>query len=81
VRNLNFSDLPEINFVTADPQEIISANKKIVESILGRTLERADPLMIYLNSLLAIIIQQRILIDYVAKQNLLAYATGENLRH
>lgn len=55
--------------------------KTIVEGILGRKLERADPLMLFLKSLLAIIVQQRLLVDELCKQNLLAYATGDNLDH
>ena len=70
---------PEISFVTADYDKIMQECLKIMENYLGRPLERADPLRLLLNSLLAIIIQQRLLIDQVAKQNLLAYATGEYL--
>lgn len=78
---MSLSDLPEINFATADPQETAIEVVKTVEKLLGRTLERADPLRIFLRGVEAIIIQQRLLIDQTAKQNLLAYATGDYLDH
>lgn len=70
---------PELNFVTADVEEIQAEALKLIEEYLGRPIERADPLRLLLNSLLAIIIQQRLLIDEVAKMNLLAYSKGEYL--
>lgn len=78
---MKLSDLTTINFATADAQELESAAVALVEELLERKLERADPLRIFLKSLIAIIIQQRILIDHVAKQNLLAYAGGDYLEH
>ena len=74
-------NLPELNFLDATQSEMMAAAKRIVESSLGRTLERADPILLLLNSLTAIILQQRMLIDETAKQNLLYYATGDNLEH
>lgn len=78
---MNLSELPEITFATADPAamdlEIVGA----VEALLGRKLERADPLRLFLRGVEAIIIQQRLLIDETARQNLLAFATKGNLDH
>lgn len=62
-------------------EELLAGAKKIVEKELGRTLERADPILLLLKSLIAIILQQRVLIDETAKQNLLYYAKGANLEH
>lgn len=73
--------LPEINFATANVEELITGCQKTIESELGRKLERADPIMLLLKSLLAIIVQQRLLIDEVAKMNLLAYSKGDYLEH
>lgn len=73
--------LPELNFLDGTQAEILAAAKKIVEEELGRTLERADPILLLLKSFIAIILQQRVLIDEVAKQNLLYYATGDKLEH
>lgn len=78
---MSLSDLPEINFATADPQEIELSVVKTVEGYLGRTLERADPLRIFLRGVEAIIIEQRLLIDRTAKMNLLAYAVDDYLDH
>lgn len=71
--------IPELNFVTADVEAIQSEALKLMEEYLGYPIERANPLRLLLNSLLAIIIQQRLLIDEVAKMNLLAYSKGEYL--
>ncbi len=74
-------NLPELNFLDATQEELLTNSKKIVEKSLGRTLERADPILLLLKSFIAIILQQRVLIDEAAKQNLLYYATGDNLEH
>ena len=74
-------NLPEIDFITADPQEILDEIIAIVEEYLGRKLARADPLRLLINALVAIIIHLRLKIDWTAKQNLLAYATGDYLEH
>ena len=71
--------VPAINFVTADVETIQAECLKLVENYLDRPIERADPLRLLLNSLLAIIIQQRLMIDEVAKMNLLAFSKGEYL--
>ena len=63
---MKFSDLKELTFADADPQEMLINAKRIVEEILGRRIERAE---------------QRLLIDTIAKQNLLYYAEKKNLEH
>lgn len=78
---MKLNELPAINFATADPQEMAIEVVSTVEELLGRKLERADPLRLFLRGVEAIIIQQRLLIDATAKQNLLAYSTGEYLEH
>lgn len=70
---------PAIDFAPVDVEDLESATKKLVEEYLGRTLAAADPIYLLIKSFLAIIIQQRRLLDYAAKQNLLAYATGNYL--
>lgn len=74
-------NLPDINFARADPTELEQAVISAVETILERKLERADPLRLVILSLVNVIIIQRLLIDFAAKQNLLAYATGDYLDH
>lgn len=78
---MKLNELPELTFVTAAPEEMLASAKTIVEGILGRQLERADPLWLFGESLIAVIVQQRLLVDELCKQNLLAYATGDNLEH
>ena len=71
--------MAELIFVETDVDELETSSKTILEGILGRTLAAADPLWLFTKSLLAVIIQQRALINHAAQQNLLRYATGENL--
>lgn len=71
--------VPQINFATADAQELLQGAIKIVEKSLGRKIERADPIRLLLDAFIAIILQQRLLIDEAAKMNLLAFSKGEYL--
>lgn len=71
--------VPELNFATADAQELLQGAIKIVEKSLGRTIARADPIRLLLDAFIAIILQQRLLIDEAAKMNLLAFSKGEYL--
>ena len=70
-----------MDFVEIDVEEMLTSSQKIVESSLGRKLGRADPVMLLLKSFMAIIIQQRTIINDLARQNLLYYARGETLNH
>lgn len=78
---MNFSDLPEVNFVETDVAELIEGAKKILEAELGRELSRGDPLLLTLKTFLSVIIQQREIINDLARQNLLAYARDNALDH
>lgn len=73
--------LPEISFVETDTGNIESAIITTYEALAGRTLAQGDPIRLFLLSLAAIVVQQRVLIDYSAKMNLLAYAEGDYLDH
>lgn len=75
------ANLPSISFVDTDAANIEAAVITMYEAIAGRTIAQGDPVRLFLQSMAAIIIQQRVLIDYSAKQNLLAYAVGDNLDH
>lgn len=70
---------PEINFATADPQELMAGALALMEETLGRSISRADPVRLMLDAFINIIIQQRLLIDNAAKMNLLAFSKGEYL--
>ena len=73
--------LPEIQFCETAVDSIESAVITTYEAITGRTLAQGDPVRLFLQSVAAIIVQQRVLIDYSAKQNLLAYSEGDFLDH
>lgn len=71
----------EITFADTDTGKIKDNIIQIYESLSGRTLARADPIRLFLESVAAIIVQQRVIIDYGAKMNLLYYAEGNYLDH
>ncbi|WP_425057609.1 hypothetical protein SCACP_21260 [Sporomusa carbonis] len=74
-------DLPDIDFTDKNAEDIESSIITLYEALTGRTLAAGDPVRLFLEAVAAIIVQQRILIDYAAKQNLLAYAEDEFLDH
>ena len=78
---MELKDLPELKFLDANVDSMIESARTIIKGILGREISRADPLMLFTKSLLAIIVQQRLLVDELCRQNLLAYATKNNLEH
>ncbi len=75
------ANLPSISFVDTDAANIEASVITMYEAIAGRTLAQGDPIRLFLQAVAAIIIQQRVLIDYSAKQNLLAYAEEDKLDH
>lgn len=78
---MELKDLPKLTFADADVDSLLDNALKIVRELLKREISRADPLMLFIKSFLAIIVQQRLLIDTLAKQNLLAYAKNDALDH
>lgn len=70
------ADLPDINFIPVDAAETQENIITIYEGLTERTLYPGDPVRLFLTSLAQIIVQQRVLINYTAKQNLLRYATN-----
>ena len=76
-----FPNLSEVIFAEKDPDAITSEILSQYEALTGRTLARADPVRLFLDTVILAVIQQRTLIDFAAKQNLLAYAQGEYLDH
>lgn len=71
--------LPEVDFLPTNPEQIQSEIITKYEEVSGRTLAAADPVRLFLLSIADIIIQQRVNINIAAQQNLLSYATGEQL--
>ena len=78
---MKLSDLPQITFADADPEIMEENAVKIMEKLINRKINRADPVRLFLKAFINIIVQQRLLIDETGKQNLLAYSTGDNLEH
>ena len=78
---MKLSDLPDIEFVSADEQEILSDIIKLYTEITGRTLAQGDPVRLFLCVIAAIILMLCNKINYTGKQNLLRYSAGANLDH
>ncbi|MBQ3653688.1 MAG: baseplate J/gp47 family protein, partial [Synergistaceae bacterium] len=76
-----FPGLEDIVFAEKSAEEIESEIITLYERLADRTLARGDPVRLFLETIILIIVQQRSLIDYAAKQNLLAYASGSYLDH
>lgn len=68
-----------MNFIDTDTDTIKSEIISQYEEISGRTLATADPIRLFLETIAALIVKQRVLINYTGKMNLLAYAVGEYL--
>lgn len=75
------SNLPDITFVDSNKETVLAELINLYTQITGRTLAQGDPIRLFLSTIAAVIIQQRNLINYTGKQNLLRYAAGANLDH
>ncbi|MNW36143.1 Baseplate J-like protein [compost metagenome] len=69
-------DLPEIAFNDQDISSIQNSIVSFYEELSGRKVNRADPEMIFFNSLAHILLLQNVSIDATAKSVLLRYASG-----
>lgn len=78
---LDLASLPEIIFADADAGRVEQSVITTYEALSGRTLYAGDPVRLFLESLAYIIAQQRAVIDYTGKMNLLRYAAGGYLDH
>lgn len=78
---VEFIDLPDIQYVPDDAAAILQNIITTYEGLTDQTLQPADPRRLFLSSLAAIIVQQRVLINQTARINLLRYATGSLLDH
>lgn len=70
---------PNISFVDTDTETLVNGLINSYEMFTGRTLYPADPTRLFILWIADIIIQERVIIDESAKQNVLRYAEGENL--
>ena len=76
-----FPALNDIIFAEKSGEEIEAEIISTYETLAERTLAKGDPVRLFLEAIVLIIIHQRSLIDNAAKMNLLAYATGDYLDH
>lgn len=74
-------NLADIVFVDADADEVESYVIGRYETITGRTLAKGDPVRLFLLTITALIVLLLNKINETGKQNLLRYATGDNLDH
>ena len=76
-----FPLLNDITFAEKDPDTLTKEIISLYEQSAGRTLARADPVRLFIDAIILAVVQQRNIIDYAAKMNLLTYAEGEYLDH
>ncbi len=79
--SVNLAALPPISFADADATTLETAIINAYESLSGITLQPADPVRLFLESLAYLVSVQNSIIDLAGKQNLLAYASGASLDH
>ncbi|WP_113673762.1 baseplate assembly protein [Vallitalea guaymasensis] len=75
----NNKDYPNISFVDTDTEILVNSLIKSYEMFTGRILYPADPIRLFILWVADIIIQERVIIDNSAKQNIPRYAKGEYL--
>lgn len=75
----NVRSYPDIDFVDTDTKTLVNALIQSYEMFTGRTLYPADPTRLFILWIADIIVQERVNIDFSAKQNLPRYAEGEYL--
>ncbi|MDO5116009.1 MAG: baseplate J/gp47 family protein [Synergistaceae bacterium] len=73
--------LPQVEFAPKEADTILEELIARYEDAAGVTLYPADPVRLFLSTIAYELAQQRSLIDYAAKMNLLAYAQGDYLDH
>ncbi len=79
--SVDLANLPDVSFAPQSTAEIESAVITAYERLTGVTLQPADPVRLFLESLAYTLSVQNSLIDLAGKQNLLAYARGAHLDH
>lgn len=73
------SNMPDIEFVDTNTENLVNKLITQYEKMIGRTLYPADPVRAFILWIASVIIQERVLINESAKQNLPRYAVGKNL--
>ena len=78
---MTLNQLPDINFVEVDAATLEAEIIHEYETITGRTLQRGDPVRLFLLAITNIIVLLMNRLNKTGKQNLLRYAEGDNLDH
>lgn len=78
---MSLSNLPDINLVTVNADEIVNNIISAYENESRRSLKPGDPLRLFLLPLANIVVQQQVLINDTARMNLLRYARSNVLDH
>lgn len=78
---MKLSDLPDIDFVNMDKEQVEAEIFELYTSCTGRTLAKGDPIRLFVLAITNIVILQLNAINYTGKQNLVKYAEGNNLDH
>ncbi|MCP4020940.1 MAG: baseplate J/gp47 family protein [Desulfobacteraceae bacterium] len=78
---VDIKNLPDVNFCETDTTEIQKNAYIVYRAITGRTLAPGNPERLFLETLIALIAQQRVVINYTGKQNLLGCANQDFLDH
>lgn len=73
--------LPAVSFAEGNAADVEAAVIAAYERLAGVTLQPADPVRLFLESLAYVITVQNNVIDLAGKQNLLAYAQAAHLDH
>lgn len=76
---MSVHELPDIEFVDSDPEEIKNSIITVYEAVAGKKLYPGDPVRLFLMTIADLIVQQRVLMNQSAKMNLLRYARGPYL--
>ncbi|MED1947076.1 MULTISPECIES: baseplate J/gp47 family protein [Brevibacillus] len=74
-----FDFLPDVSFANKSPQQIEADLIANYEKEYKKPLAAADPVRLFIKSIVPFFVQQRVIIDDSAKQNLLKYARGKYL--
>lgn len=78
---MKLQDLPDIEFVSSDAAEVQAYILRIYKQVTGRQLAQGDPIRLFILVITNVIILLLNKINETGKQNLLKYATGDNLDH
>lgn len=70
---------PDLNFIDFDVDALEADAKKTIEDALGYAIAPANPIWLLVKSLIAIIVNLLALLDFCARMNLLAFASGTYL--